>query len=109
MKNNYFEFKAGIAHGSGFPLLPRACTMLSAQNVSHAIQVHGAVYTKIYSRGWTFMSAWKNNHMLNKVWDEITYPFLNVNGSAVEICEWKSNSRTHYIMDVFTHPCWDES
>ena len=31
------------------------------------------------------MSAWINNYMPNKVWDEITYPFLNFNGCTVEV------------------------
>ena len=29
--------------------------------------------------------GWNSNHMPNKVWDEITYPFLNFNGVAVEV------------------------
>ena len=29
--------------------------------------------------------AWISNHMPSKVWDEITYPFLNFNGAAVEV------------------------
>ena len=29
--------------------------------------------------------------MPRKVWDEITYPFPNVNGSTVEFYEWISN------------------
>ena len=28
---------------------------------------------------------WINNHMSSKVWDEITYPFLNFNGATVEV------------------------
>ena len=45
--------------------------------------------------------------MLGKVWDEITYPFLNFNGAAVEVLEWISNYIPHFIMDVITYPCWD--
>ena len=29
--------------------------------------------------------AWISYHMLRKVWDEITYPFLNFNGATVEV------------------------
>ena len=36
--------------------------------------------------------AWISNHMLGKVWDEITY----------EVWEWISN----FITDVITFPCW---
>ena len=28
------------------------------------------------------ISAWISNYMANKVWDEITYPFLNFNGAT---------------------------
>ena len=29
--------------------------------------------------------------MRNNVWDEITYPFTNINGSNIEVREWISN------------------
>ena len=29
--------------------------------------------------------AKSSNHMLSKVWDELTYPYLNSNGSTVEV------------------------
>ena len=29
-------------------------------------------------------AVWISNRMHNKVWDEITYPFLNFNGATVE-------------------------
>ena len=29
--------------------------------------------------------AWKSNLMHSKVWDGITFPFLNVNGATVEV------------------------
>ena len=35
-----------------------------------------------------------------KVWDEITYPFLNFNGCTVEVQEWLSNFFSHFIMDA---------
>ena len=43
-----------------------------------------------------------------EVWDEITYPFLNVNGCPVEVKEWISNFSPHFEMDVITYiyPCW---
>ena len=33
----------------------------------------------------TLIPAWIINHMPSKVWDEITYPFLNFNGATVEV------------------------
>ena len=32
-----------------------------------------------------FNSAWINNYIHYKVWDEIIYPFLNFNGTTVEV------------------------
>ena len=38
-----------------------------------------------YKHGYTLIPAWISNHMPSKVWDEITYPFLNFNGCTVEV------------------------
>ena len=35
--------------------------------------------------GLTLIPAWISNHIRYKVWDEITYPFLNFNGTIVEV------------------------
>ena len=40
--------------------------------------------------------------MPSKVWDVITFPFLNFNGCTVEVLEWISNFTAHLIMDVIT-------
>ena len=50
--------------------------------------------------------AWISNHTPSKVWDGITYPFLNFNGCTVEVWEWISNFIPHIIMGVITYPCW---
>ena len=47
------------------------------------------------------------NYMPSKVWNEITYPFQNVNGCNVEVWELLSNFTQHFIMDVITYQCWD--
>ena len=47
--------------------------------------------------------------MPSKVWDDITYPFPNFNGSTVEVLEWISNFTPHIMMDVITYPRWDQS
>ena len=41
--------------------------------------------TPFYQHGLTLISAWISNYMPNKVWDEITYPFLNFNGCTIEV------------------------
>ena len=38
-----------------------------------------------YQHGLTLISAWMSNYIHHKVWDEIAYVFLNVNGATVDI------------------------
>ena len=52
----------------------------------------------------TTTGSWISNHMTNKVWDEITYPFPNFNGAAVEVWEWMSNFITLH-WPAITYPC----
>ena len=47
--------------------------------------------------------------MPSKLWDEITYPFPNFNGSIVEVLEWISNLIPYFIMDAITYPWKDQS
>ena len=53
----------------------------------------------------TLIPAWIGNHMPCKVWDQITYPFPNFNGSTVEVWEWINNFIPHIIIHVITYPC----
>ena len=46
----------------------------------------------------TFIPVWMNNHMPSLVWDEITEPFLNLNGCIVEVWEWIGNLIPHFII-----------
>ena len=48
--------------------------------------------------------VWITSHMPCKMWDEITYPFLNFN--TVEVWEWISNFFSHFVIDLITYPCW---
>ena len=48
--------------------------------------------------------AWISNHMPSKLWDEITYPFPNFNGSTVEVWEWMSSFIWRFAMYVITYP-----
>ena len=38
-----------------------------------------------YKHGLTLIPAWISNHIHFKMWNEITYPFLNFNGATVEV------------------------
>ena len=50
------------------------------------------------------MPACLNNHMSNKLYNKITYPFPNVNGSSIEVSEWIGNFIPHFIKYVITYP-----
>ena len=51
--------------------------------------------------------AWSSNYIHYKVWHEISYPFPNFNGAAVEVWEWISNFISHFTEYVVIYPCWD--
>ena len=51
--------------------------------------------------------VWISNYIHYNVWDEITYPFPNLNGSAVEVWEWMSNFILHLTGHVVTYKCWE--
>ena len=57
--------------------------------------------------GLTLIPDWISNHMPSNMWDEITYPFPNVNGATVEVWECISNFSPHFMMDVITYPWWE--
>ena len=40
---------------------------------------------RFYKHGLTLIPAWISNYIHYKVWDEITYPFLNFNRATVEV------------------------
>ena len=43
------------------------------------------IWAPFYEHGVTLIPAWISNYIHCKVWDEITYPFLNFNGATVEV------------------------
>ena len=47
--------------------------------------------------------------MSRKVWNEIAYPFPNLNDYTVDVWEGISNFIPHFIKDVQTSACWDLS
>ena len=50
-----------------------------------AIKVDSKTSSPFYEHGLTLIPAWISNYIHYKVWDEITYPFLNFNGCTVEV------------------------
>ena len=55
---------------------------------------------------WILIPAWINKYTHDKLWDEIAYPFRNVNGAIVDVCEWICNSNSHFTAHLITYPCW---
>ena len=51
--------------------------------------------------------TWISNYIHYKVWDQITYPFINFNSANIEVKEWISNFIIKFIVNVITYPCWD--
>ena len=49
-----------------------------------------------YWYGLILIPAWIS--MPSKVWDEITYPILNVSGATVDVWEWISNFIPHIMI-----------
>ena len=61
--------------------------MLDAAAIEQAVEL-----SAIWDYMWPLLLIWfnfnpsmDNNHIHYKVWDEITYPFLNFNGCTVEV------------------------
>ena len=44
-----------------------------------------------------------NDYIHYKLWDEITYPFPNFNGTNVVVCEWTSNLIPHMGIWLLIH------
>ena len=76
------------------------------KNVSYTTQDINCL-GPFYWHGLTLILAWINNDIHCKVWDEITHPFPNFNGVAVEVWEWISNFIPHFTGHVITYPSWD--
>ena len=49
-----------------------------------------------YKHGLTLILAWINNYILYNMLDEITYPFPNFNGCAIEVWELINNFVPHF-------------
>ena len=45
--------------------------------------------------------------MPSKLWNEITYPFLNFNGYIIEVYKWINSLIIRFIMDVITYALRD--
>ena len=67
----------------------------------------GATQESLYYQWLTLIPTWIINNMPMFVWNWITYPFPNVNGTTVDVLERISNFIPHLIMDVDTYSYWD--
>ena len=46
---------------------------------------NASIRAPFYLHGLTLIPAWISNYIHYKLWDDITYPFLNFNGATVEV------------------------
>ena len=60
----------------------------------------------LYEIGSTLIPAWISNYVPSKVWNEITYPFLNFNGYTVVFGERMTNLIPHLVMEGIIYPGW---
>ena len=67
------------------------------------IVLWGLIHIWSHDESSVLVPAWISNYMYCKVWDEITYPFENFNGTTVEIWEWISSFIPHLIN---VNPCY---
>ena len=62
------------------------CIMLPGQSLSARCSTKGlAIYLGLHLLTWINLNLNMDNYIHYKVWDEITYPFLNFNGATVEV------------------------
>ena len=98
---DFLQWKC-LYHDSHFnKICPRGLT----DNESSMVQVN--IRGPFYWHGLTLIPAGISNHIHYKVWDEITYPFLNFHGCTAEVWEWMSNCNPHSSGHVITYPCSD--
>ena len=50
--------------------------------------------------------AWISNYIYYKLWGEITYPFQNCKGTAVEVLKLISNFVPYFTGHEITYSCW---
>ena len=62
-----------------------------------------------YWRGLTLIPAWISNYICYKVWDEMTFQFLNINCATVDVWQWICNFIQHFTGHMVSYPCWDFS
>ena len=62
------------------------------------INIYAFTYIFTLFYGLTLIPTWMSNRMPSKLWDEITYPFLNFNGCTVDVKEWISKFSPRFII-----------
>ena len=64
--------------------LPEKCGKVAEKFGPARVYIH-SYQDPLLLTWFNFNPAWISNYILGKVWDEITYPFLNLNGCTVEV------------------------
>ena len=88
IRQGYFSGTEAIMNNTG--QLITWITRIRLYNCSKAkynnvcLMAYGPFYG-LWPHGLTLIPIWISNPMPGKVWDQITYPFLNFNGCTVEV------------------------
>ena len=70
-------------------------------------EIHLGKY--IFQHSDNFNPSMASDYIHYTMWDEITYPSQNFNGTTAEVWEWISNVIPHFTGRVITYPCWNKS
>ena len=63
----------------------------------------------LYKHWLSLIPKWMINYINFKIWNEITDPFLNLNGATVEVQEWRSNFIPYFNRHVIFLSMLDKS
>ena len=80
--NIYFEI---------IPWLLKPCKSNSQMRYFHNATTFHSAWGPFYKHGLTLFPARIINNIHYKIWDEMTYPFLNFNTATAEVWKWTSN------------------
>ena len=72
------------------------------QILASSVAIEPCQHRKLYGGLRPLLPTWISDHIYQKVWDEITYPFLNIRGLTVEVLEWINNS-SRILWRVWLH------
>ena len=99
-----YQIDAKWSHKYWFPWVPTLPRW--APCWPHGLCYLGGLFpnwSPFYWYGCTLIPSWISNYIHYNVWDEITHPFSDFKGAAIEVWEWRSNFIQHFTEHVITY------